>query len=183
MITDKSSNLMRFDYAVNIILEHEGGYTNDADDPGEETKFGITNNDLKIYAKQLDFPLDVTNISRSQAINFYEQVFWNKYHYNEIHSLSIATKIFDMAVDMGAHEAHELLQRALSYCGYTQIKVDGILGIQTIEDINEVCLHGRESDLMYELIEEAKYFYEQLVKEKPILNKFLKGWLARASWS
>jgi hypothetical protein len=37
--------------------------------------------------------------------------------------------------------------------------------------------------LMDEIINEAKWFYEHLVEEKPILNKFLKGWLVRASWS
>jgi lysozyme family protein len=31
-----------FDKAIEIILKHEGGYVNDPDDPGGETKFGIT---------------------------------------------------------------------------------------------------------------------------------------------
>lgn len=172
----------RFDYAVNIVLGHEGSYTNDQDDPGGETNFGITNADLDAHARELNLPLDVKELTRIEAEYFYKEVYWDEHNYNAINSLPIATKIFDMAVNMGTHEAHELVQRALSYCGHT-LPVDGILGGHTLSAINEVCLHGRESDLMSELINEAKWFYEHLVEEKPVLHKFLNGWLERASWS
>jgi lysozyme family protein len=171
----------RFDHAVNIVLEHEGGYSNDPDDPSGETNFGITEKDLKENTQELS--LDVKELTRAQAEYFYKTVYWDKFHYDAINSLPIATKIFDMAVNMGAHEAHELVQRALGYCGYSNLAVDGVLGGHTLAAINEVCLHGREPDLMDEIINEAKWFYERLVEEKPVLNKFLKGWLARASWS
>ena len=174
----------RFDHAVNIVLEHEGGYSNDPDDPDGETNFGITQAELKEHMKDFtSFPTDVKDLTRIEAEYFYKIVYWDKFHYDAINSLPIATKIFDMAVNMGAHEAHELVQRALGYCGYSNLVVDGVLGGHTLAAINEVCLHGREPDLMDEIINEAKWFYEHLVEEKPILNKFLKGWLVRASWS
>jgi lysozyme family protein len=173
----------RFDYAVNIVLGHEGGYTNDEHDPGGETNFGITHADLEAHARELNLPLDVKELTRIEAEYFYKKVYWDEYHYNAINSLPIATKIFDMAVNMGAHEAHELTQRALAYCDYSNLCADGIIGGLTLAAINEVCLHGREPDLMNELINEAKWFYEHLVEEKPVLSKFLNGWLVRASWS
>ena len=33
---------MKFDVAVSLIINFEGGYVNDANDPGGETKFGIS---------------------------------------------------------------------------------------------------------------------------------------------
>ena len=87
-----------------------------------------------------------------------------------------------MAVNMGAHEAHLLVQRALTYCGHSEIVIDGILGGKSIGAINEICLHSRQADFRIELINEAKWFYEHLVEEKPVLKKFLNGWLERASW-
>lgn len=174
----------RFNFAVNVVLEHEGGYSNDPDDPGGETNFGITQTDLEEHTKEFtSFPKDVKDLTRIEAEYFYKTVYWDKYNYNAINSLPIATKLFDMSVNMGAHEAHELAQRALGYCGYSHLVVDGIIGGLTLGAINETCLHGREEDLMNELINEAKWFYEHLVEEKPVLKKFLNGWLERAEWS
>ena len=183
MINDILTPTGRFDYAMVVVLSHEGDYSNDPDDPGGETNFGITNADLEAHARNLNLPLNVKDLTRIEAEYFYKKVYWDKYNYNAINSLPIATKIFDMAVNMGAHEAHELVQRALGYCGYSNLTVDGVLGGHTLAAINEVCLHGREPDLMDELINESKWFYEHLVEEKPILKKFLDGWLQRASWS
>lgn len=177
------SSQERFDSAVNVVLEHEGGYSNNPKDPGGETNFGITHIDLQAHARELNLPLDVKELTRVEAEYFYKKVYWDEYNYNAINSLPIATKIFDMAVNMGAHEAHELVQRALGYCGYSNISVDGVIGVHTLAAINEVTLHGRESDLMDELVNEAKWFYDYLVEEKPTLKKFLNGWLKRASWS
>lgn len=176
----------RFDYAVNIILSHEGGYSNDPDDSGGETNFGITQSDLLTYGKMLKLPINVKDLTRNEAEVFYKKFYWDKYNYNAINSLPIATKIFDMAVNMGAHEAHVLVQRALGrlgYFGYNYLPVDGIIGAHTIGAINEECIHCGEEELMKALITEAKIFYEYLVINKPHLKKFLNGWLERASWS
>ena len=36
--------LTKFDEIIEVVLEHEGGYVNDPDDPGGETNFGIRKN-------------------------------------------------------------------------------------------------------------------------------------------
>src|ERR1700675_410174 len=182
MINDILTPQGRFDYAVNVVLTHEGGYSNDENDPRGETNSGITHLDLEGHARELNLPLDVKELTRIEAEYFYKKIWWDKYNYNAINSLPIATKIFDMAVNMGAHEAHTLVQRSLTYCGHSEISVDGILGGKSIGAINEICQHGRQADFRIELINEAKWFYEHLVEEKPVLKKFLNGWLERASW-
>ena len=114
-INDKLTPQARFDYAVNIVLGHEGGYSNDPNDPGGETNFGITQYELRSYAEDFNFlPSHVNDLTRIEAEQFYKINYWDKYNYNAINSLPIATKIFDMAVNMGPHEAHELTQNALS---------------------------------------------------------------------
>lgn len=184
---DKLSQSERFSSAVKVILKHEGRFTDDVADPGGATDYGISlrflkNIDLDINADgEIDID-DIKDLTVEKATEIYKQYWWDKYNYNAINSLPIATKIFDMAVNMGAHEAHELVQRALGYCGYSNLVVDGDIGVHTLAAINEVCLHGRESDLMEEIINESKWFYEYLVDEKPTLKVFLKGWLKRAEW-
>jgi len=171
----------RYVSAVTALLEHEGGYSNNPADPCGATNFGITQRELTRCYSRLKLPADVKLLTKAQAKIYYKSEWWDKYHYEAINSLYIATKIFDMAVNMGAEQATLLVQRACNACGHN-LKVDGILGGKTLGAINEISLHNREEDLKYELQDEQKWFYEHLTEEKPSLKVFLKGWLSRAEW-
>jgi type VI secretion system secreted protein VgrG len=171
----------RFEYALNILLQDEGGYSDDVDDPGGATNLGITQEDLIDYHQKLGLPANVKDLTREDAAKFYKIMWWDRFHYEAINSLDIGTKVFDLAVNIGACEAHKLLQRALVRCGYSTMTIDGILGPKTIAATNECTLHGREDDLMTELCEGAANYYATITEEDPKLYKFLKGWLRRAS--
>jgi lysozyme family protein len=169
----------RFEHALNAVLQDEGGYSDDLDDPGGATNLGITQSDLNQWSKKLGLPPTVKELTRNDASIFYKVLWWDKYNYNAINSLVIATKVFDLAVNMGAVEAHKLVQRALNYSGYG-LQEDGVLGRKTLDAINEMCLHGREEDLDNEIKEEATHYYETITEERPKLYKFLNGWIKRA---
>jgi len=181
MTDEKLTPAERYNSAVIVLLNHEGGYSNHPKDPGGATNFGITQRELTRCYARLKLPSDVKSLTKVHAKIYYKSEWWDKYHYEAINSLYIATKIFDMAVNMGAEEAAILTQRACNACGHN-LKVDGILGGKTLGVINEINLHNREEDLKYELQEEQKWFYEHLCEEKPTLKVFLKGWLSRAEW-
>ena len=63
-----------FERAIPIILTLEGGdrpdggYVNDPEDPGGETKFGI--------AKKFNADVDIKNLTRAQAIEIYRAKYW-----------------------------------------------------------------------------------------------------------
>lgn len=171
----------RFEYALDIVLRDEGGYTNDKNDPGGETNFGITQKELDKCHVQLALPQNVKDLTREEASIYYKAVWWDKYNYNAIDNIIIATKLFDLAINMGALEAHKIAQEALTYNGYSRLKIDGILGIKTIGAINEMCLHGTMTDLLNDICEGAAWYYDHLVDKNPKLEKFLKGWLRRAA--
>jgi len=170
----------RFQFAIRIVLRHEGGYTYDKDDAGGETNWGITQRELTRVYKRLPLPAYVKDLSRADAKLYYRKQWWEKYHYEAVNALDIGTKIFDMAVNMGPQQAHILTQCAANTCGQ-QLKIDGIFGGKTIGAINELVLEGRTDDLKAELREEQKSYYEHLVNNKPVLKKFIKGWLKRAA--
>lgn len=177
----------RFDFAVNAVLKHEGGFSNNPNDPGGATNYGISLRFLKEMNINIDHDPDidindVKNIHASSAIEIYKKYWWDKYHYEAINSLAVAAKIFDMAVNMGSKQAHKFTQRACQYCGHSELEVDGILGAKTLAALNEISLHGREDDFKYELIHEQKWFYGHLAANDSRLNVFLKGWLNRAAW-
>lgn len=157
----------QFEEAIQVVLTHEGGYVNDPVDPGGETNFGIT--------KRTYPHLDIKSLTREAASKIYLKDWWLKYHYNEIEDQAVATKIFDLAVNMGARRAHKLCQKALTKMGYF-LQVDGQLGPKSISAIN----NAEPLELLDRIRNEARNFYLSLIEEKPQLAKYKKGWLKRA---
>ena len=156
--------MARFDLAIDTILKHEGGYVNDPDDPGGETNFGISK---RQYPK-----LDIAKLTVQQAKLLYRQDYWK---YDEIISQPVATKVFDMAVNMGHGRAHRILQEALLNIG-EHIRVDGALGPQTTKATN-----GSEYE---ELLSEIRVLmavrYAQIALARPTSRKYLHNWMRRA---
>ena len=118
----------RFDRFSAILVDRlEGGYVNDPDDPGGETKYGIS---------KRSYPdLDIPNLSRDQAIEIYRRDFWFGLNLHLIRNETLQFKLFDCAVPMGGTQMTRLLQRALVRCGMA-VKVDGEMGPDTIGAAN-----------------------------------------------
>jgi len=158
----------RFLRAVEVVLAHEGGYVNDPADPGGETKYGIS---------KRQYPeLDIASLTRKQAIEIYRRDWWDKYGYGRLASSAIATKVFDLSVNVGPRRAHEMLQRALHAVGRRDVVVDGIIGPQTISAANA----APPDALLAALRAEAAAYYRQLIERNPALKKYERGWLNRA---
>ena len=154
--------------AVEVVLEHEGGYVNDPHDPGGETKYGIS---------KLSYPhLDIANLTREQAIEIYRRDWWDTYGYWRFASPDIAIKVFDLSVNVGPRRAHVMLQRALHAVGRRDVVVDGIIGPQTISAANA----APPDALLAALRAEAAAYYRQLIERNPTLKKYERGWMRRA---
>ena len=169
----------RFDYAINNVLKHEGGYADHENDPGGPTNFGISLTFLKSILPDSTTD-DIKNLSIDDAKDIYKKYWWDKYHYEAINSLPLATKIFDMSVNMGAKESHEIVQRICNLYN-NKLEIDGILGTNTIATLNEICLHGDEEELINKIVKNQVLFYVALVNKNPKLKIFLQGWLNRAA--
>ena len=156
-----------FEAAMARLLAHEGGYVNDPDDPGGETRYGIS---------KRSYPdLDIRNLSKAKATAIYRRDWWDRYGYGEFRHGKVGAKIFDLAVNMGASPAHKILQRALRAVGIT-LKDDGIIGERTLAA--ERVASG--DSVLAAIRSEAAGRYRLLVALKPGRHKYLKGWLARA---
>ncbi len=178
----------KFNFSISAILKHEGGYSNHPSDSGGPTNYGISFRLLKDMAidinhdDKIDFD-DIKEMEEKDAIAIYRKYWWDKYKYYDIDSPIISSKIFDMSVHMGPNKSHKITQTSCTYCGYSQLKVDGILGYKTINALNEIYLHGRTADLMNHIVNEQAWFYENLTEKNPKLKVFLNGWLKRAAWT
>lgn len=176
--------MARFDLAIPIILKHEGGFVDNPSDPGGATKFGVSLRFLVTLQKKIgdlnkDGVIDrkdIVSMTESQAKTIYETQWWDRYGYGNITDQAVATKIFDMAVNMGASQAHKIAQRALTNLGI-KVDVDGQLGPKTVAAINKVAPNA----LLTQLRIECANFYKRLVAQKPSFKVFERGWLARAA--
>ncbi len=158
----------KFARAIKVILAHEGGYVNDPNDLGGETNFGIS---------KRSYPnVDIKNLTREQAIEIYCRDWWDRYGYGEIEDLNVATKIFDLSVNMGPSPAHKLLQRAVNWVSEANLVEDGVLGSLTLKATNQADPQKVVEALRFMA---ARRYYE-LAKARPANRGFLLGWLNRA---
>ena len=173
----------RFQYAVSIVLKHEGLFSDNKADPGGATNFGISLRYLQSINLDVDKDGDVDKndirkINQQEAKQIYKKHWWDKYKYNQIRDLNVATKVFDLAVNVGSKQAHKLLQRAINRTQNEHLGVDGVLGPNTLKFTNTI----PSDNLIKNLRNEAKHFYLTLIAEKPILKEFKNGWIRRAMW-
>jgi lysozyme family protein len=155
--------LKAFDY----VMMHEGGYSNDQNDAGGETRYGIS---------KRSYPhIDIKNLTKDQAKQIYFCDFWLKAKCEEINDNNLAIKFFDLAVHIGIPQAVKLIQRALRAAG-TQITEDGIIGPVTLKAINE----ADSTNLLAALKSEAAGHYRLIANANPSQQRFIEGWLNRA---
>jgi lysozyme family protein len=171
-----------FDAAVAVVLRHEGDLSDDAGDPGGLTHHGITLPVLREEGAAGDVDRDgdvdlddIRELTPAQARAIYRRQWWDRYGYGDIRNQAVATKVFDLAVVMGPRQAHLVAQRALRACG-SDVREDGLLGPVTKMMLNRYAA----LELMPALRSEAAGVFRTIVRGKPELSAFLKGWLNRA---
>lgn len=97
--------LNNFRLALKFVLEHEGGYVNDPDDPGGETKWGIS--------KRYHPDVDIKNLLPEQAAQIYAEEYWNPCNCDNIPHPYCAV-VFDTAVNCGVNRAVQWLKLGLT---------------------------------------------------------------------
>lgn len=86
--------------AIEFVLEAEGGYVNDPDDPGGETNFGIS--------KKYNPNVDIKNLTIDEAKEIYYQDYWIP-SLAWLFSNPLAMVVFDSAVQHGPQKAVDWL--------------------------------------------------------------------------
>tara|TARA_R110000744_G_scaffold92927_1_gene179678 strand:- start:9793 stop:10314 length:522 start_codon:yes stop_codon:yes gene_type:complete len=158
---------LKFQEEIEKTLDHEGGYVNDPDDTGGETKFGISK---RAYPKT-----DIFRLTRDDAIKIYFRDYWLKYKCDSVPD-DLQGILFDMAVNHGGRRAVKIMQQtANAKAGKTgkHISVDGMIGKNTIKALKSVEL---ERVVSYRLL-----FYAKIILRKPTQEKFWFGWFRRCT--
>lgn len=108
---------MNFDTAFDAVIGHEGGYVWHKDDPGGETRYGISK---RAYPGE-----DIKNLTVERAKELYHRDYWTAIKGDSM-PFPIAFEVFDSAVNHGVGQAVRFLQKALG------VSADGMIGPVTI---------------------------------------------------
>ena len=112
---------MDFDTAFTTLLGHEGGYVNDPQDPGGETRWGVT----VAVARAHGYVGDMRDFPQTAAKHIYRKAYWDSVRADELPP-ALRYAVFDAAVNSGPAQGVKWLQRAV---GATD---DGRIGPQTL---------------------------------------------------
>lgn len=161
-----------FRRALDWLDGHEGTFSNDPDDRGGVTKFGISK---KSYPEE-----DIRNLTRERAEYLYARDFWLKPGISEIPGDDLAVKVFDFAVNAGPSRAIRVLQQSLNHLGEA-LRIDGVLGPKTLGACEDLVAAGGEQALLatFSMFQLRRYL--EIIERDSSQRKFLLGWARRAA--
>jgi lysozyme family protein len=93
---------------INWVLEDEGGYVDHPKDPGGATNMGITLGTLSIWRKRVVTKMDVRKLTRNEAIEIYDRLYWIPSGADHLPS-GLDYWAFDIAVNSGVGRVNKLL--------------------------------------------------------------------------
>lgn len=153
-----------FEKAFEFTLGAEGGYTDNPNDPGGETKFGIC---------KRDFPNeDIKNLTIERAKEIAYKNYWIPSDCDKLVSVGYpmtAIVSFDAGFNCGPITAKKFIQK------YLGVEDDGIIGPQTLRTLS------LQSDLKVAIgvVFEREDYYDLIETKNAKFLGFEKGWERR----
>ncbi|GBH29034.1 glycoside hydrolase family 108 protein [Sphingobium xenophagum] len=174
---------------IDDVIAREGGYSNHPADRGGPTNWGIT----QAVARDNGFVGDMRALPRATAVAIYRRIYWDQPGYAFVAEMapSVASELFDTAVNMGVGTATGFLQRALNALNrnqrdYPDLTLDRAIGARTLGALRAFrALRGKAGEAVLLKAIEAMQGerYIALAENRPANEAFLYGWLAnRIGW-
>lgn len=155
-----------------IISKWEGGFVNDKLDRGGATNMGITLETWKSvgYDKDGDGDIDANDVRLLTQSDFHPVLkqYWNRWQGDNIRNQSVANILVDWVWGSGAWGI-KIPQRLLG------LKDDGVVGTKTLQAING----SNQKELFDKIFKAREKFLNDIVKNNPSQQRFIKGWLNR----
>ncbi|HEY7770827.1 glycoside hydrolase family 108 protein [Longimicrobium sp.] len=159
-----------FESALAFVLKWEGSkFTNDPDDHGGATRYGVTQRVYDAHRQRAGQPLQsVKFITMDEVRTLYRRGYWGPAHGDQAQP-PLDLVLFDTGVLMGVGRATRFLQTALG------VAADGAAGPATLAAL--AAASPRAVAVRVADLREARL--RKIVANDPSQGKFLKGWLNR----
>ena len=116
---------MDFKRAFDLLITHEGGFSNHPDDPGGATMYGIT----EVVARAEGYTGPMRELTLDFAKQVYRKRYWDACRCDQMPDV-LRYPLFDAAVNSGPGQAIKWLQAAVG------VKADGAIGPVTQQAVN-----------------------------------------------
>lgn len=157
---------MKFEQALEKLLEHEGGFVNNKHDLGGITNHGVTIQTWQEWVGRESSEKEMRNLTHADVAPIYKKKYWDRVKADELpNGLNYA--VFDASVNSGTGRAAKWLQECVGAVP------DGAIGPKTLA---MVASHAPE-DLIIKYCDIRQAFLESL----PSFEHFGKGWTRRVN--
>ena len=170
------------------IVDREGGFSNDPDDPGGPTNYGVTVHTMRRLGLDLNADgridtADVRVLTRAHAVSIFVEHYFRGPRIDRLPQ-ALQASVFDMYVNSGA-QAVKILQRL--FCEMRiDVAVDGVIGPQTIKAAKQAAAAAPDHLVDAYGIARRNYHYD-LAEKRPASRKYARrrdggkgGWIMRA---
>ena len=152
------------------ILQVEGGYSNDKNDKGGKTKYGI----IEVEARKYGYKGDMKDLTKDIAEDIYKNKYYLSNNLDKIKDKRVALSIADWTINSG-NWGTKKAQQTVNILKGEILVVDGVLGEKSIEAINSI----RPEMFLNQYHVLQRRFYQAIVDHNASQKVFLKGWLNR----
>lgn len=174
---------MNLEDTITALVGREGGYSNNPNDSGGDTMWGIT---VQV-ARAFGYSGPMNLMPRETAVLIYKQRYWFGPKLDQVNSANnkTAEKMLDIGVNMGTSVAVKFLQRALNVLNrgakiYPDIVADGNIGPMTLSVLKSFLgnrgLQG-ETVLIRLLNDQQGVRYMEIAEGDPKDEEFVFGWI------
>lgn len=151
---------MNFDQAFDVLLKHEGGYSDDKADAGGKTRYGIT----EAVARTAGYRGDMRELPLDLARTIYRREYWDAIRADDLPA-TLRYPAFDAAVNSGVGQSIKWLQRAAG------VKDDGVIGPVTLAAVAQLDASALRMRMLAQRL--------RLMASLPSWPAFSRGWVSR----
>ena len=163
-----------WDKSCDMVLAHEGGFTNDQRDTGNHlpdgrqgcTMLGCTQANWEAYIGHKVTQDDMKKLTKDDVKPLYKKNYWDAVSGDLLPS-GLDYAAFDFAINAGPAASRKMIQRALG------VVADGAIGPNTLKAINE----ADAKELIQKFSDAKTTFYKGLGN----FNVYGTGWLKRVA--
>jgi lysozyme family protein len=166
-------------HIVENVIVIEGGYSDNPNDPGGATKYGVTERVARSYGyegEMADMPMD---LARWILYDGYV----TKPRFDTVHQIAgyeLAAELIDSGINCGQARAAKWLQESLNAISNSALVVDGDLGSKSFTALTNFIAHRKDDGkrvLTAACNSKQGVYYMALAERDPKFRTFVFGWL------
>ena len=166
--------ISNWDKSFDMVIAHEGGFTNDERDPGNKlpdgrkgsTMLGCTQANWEKYIGHEVTQDDMKALKKEDVKPLYKRDYWDAVRGDDLPA-GVDYAVFDFAINAGPAAARKMIQKALG------VTADGSIGPATMKAIQEA--DGKD------LLDKFSHSKEAFYKSLPTFPTYGNGWLKRVA--